>query len=304
VTDRPPDSPSGPSGAAPDAWTVLRVLDWTAKRFADAGLESARLEAQLLLSHVLKCSRVQLYTSFDKPLLPDELAAYRGLIKRRLAGEPVAYLMGEQEFWSLPFHVDARVLIPRHDTETLIEVVLDELVDRKAAYFVADIGTGSGAIAVTLARELPAARVIAVDASPDAAAVARSNVERHALAERVEIRLGSLLAPLSGELPLDVLVANLPYIPTGDLAGLPANVRCEPRAALDGGPDGLDLVRLLVAAAPAALRPGGLIALEHGFDQAAAVTAILEASAAFTAPRTRKDMGGQPRITWARRTGA
>ena len=297
--------------AAAETWTTLRVLDWTSQRFADAGMAAARLEAQVLLAHVLACNRVQLYTGFDKPLGADELARFRGLIRRRLAGEPLAYLVGEQEFWSLPFTVvledpaggaAVRVLVPRHDTETLIEVVLDELAGRRdAALRIADIGTGSGAIAITLARELPASRLIAVDLDEGALAVARHNVARHQLRDRVEVRAGDLLAPLAGEAPFDVLVANLPYIADADLAGLPPEVRAEPRRALAGGGDGLDLLRRLVSGAPDVLVAGGLIALEHGFDQAAAVTAILAGGGGFAPARTRNDLGGQPRVTFARR---
>ncbi|HUH04408.1 MAG TPA: peptide chain release factor N(5)-glutamine methyltransferase [Kofleriaceae bacterium] len=282
-----------------ETWTTLKVLDWTSQRFTQAGFESARLEAQVLLAHVLGCDRVALYTRFDQPLHPDELATFRELIKRRLAAEPLAYLVGEQEFWSLPFNVDARVLIPRRDTETLIELVLDETPDRKAALRIADIATGSGAIAITLARELPNASVIATDISADALALARDNAARNQAADRVEFREGDLLAPLAGA-TVDILVANLPYIPTADLPTLPADVRREPRLALDGGPDGLDLLRRLVHAAPDTLAPGGLLALEHGFDQATAVADIITARDAFSEPRLRKDLGKQPRITYAR----
>jgi release factor glutamine methyltransferase len=293
--------------SATETWTTLRVLDWTSKRFTEAGLGAARLEAQVLLAFVLGCNRTQLYTGFDKPLSADELASFRGLIRRRLAGEPLAYLVGDQEFWSLAFTVvlgEARVLVPRHDTETLIEVVLDELkaAGRQGeALRVADIGTGSGAIAVTLAKELAASRVIAVDLDDGAIAIARHNVERHGLGERVEVRQGDLLGPLAGEEPFDVLAANLPYIADADMAGLPPEVKAEPRRALVGGPDGLDLVRRLVSGAPDVMRPGALIALEHGFDQAEAVRAILAAQGGFEEARTRKDLGGQPRITYARR---
>lgn len=282
-------------------WTTLKVLDWTAKRFADAQIPSARLEAQLLLAHVLGCTRVQLYTAFDRPLDEAELARYRDLIRRRLAGEPVAYLVGEQEFWSLPFSVDASVLVPRRDTETVIEAVLDQIGDRTAPRTVLDLCTGSGAIAVTLAKELPAARVIATDVSPDAAALAARNAERNGVT--VDVRTGDLLAPVAADLPVDVLVSNPPYVATGDLAGLPADVRREPRVALDGGADGLDVIRRIVTAAPDAVRAGGLLVLEHGFDQDVRVRTLVDATGAFEPAATRKDLGGQPRVTWARRLG-
>jgi release factor glutamine methyltransferase len=285
------------------AWTTLEVLNWTSQRFGEAGMESARLEAQVLLAHALGCTRVQLYTGFDKPLGEEELARIRGLIKRRLGGEPLAYVIGEQEFWSLPFWVDPAVLVPRHDTETVVQVVLDAIApgERAAPRRVADLCTGSGILAVTLARELPGARVIATDVSPEAAAVARRNADRHAVADRVEVRVGDLLAPLAGEAPFDVVVSNPPYVATGDLAGLSAEVKREPRLALDGGPDGLDLVRRLVAGLPALVAPGGLIAIEHGFDQGDAARAIVDASGGFAPAATRADLAGRPRVTWARR---
>jgi release factor glutamine methyltransferase len=283
------------------AWTTLKVLEWTAGRFTEAGMQSPRFEAQVLLAHVLGCTRVQLYTGFDRPMEEPELAAYRGLIKRRLAGEPMAYLIGEQEFWSMPFWVDASVLIPRRDTETVIEVVLDQERDRSATRTVVDVCTGSGCIAVVLARELVGSRVLATDVSERACQLARRNAERNGVGDRVEVRTGDLLAAVSDGLPADVLVANAPYVATGDLSGLAAEVQKEPRLALDGGPDGLDVIRRLVAAAPGAVRTGGLLALEHGFDQAERVSALLADSGAFTKIATRKDLGGQPRVTFGRR---
>ncbi len=278
-----------------EVWTPLKVLEWTTGRFADAGNPSPRLDAQVLLAHVLDCDRVSLYTNFDKPLKEEELRQYRELIRRRLAGEPTAYLIGEKEFWSLAFTVDERVLIPRPDTELLVEVALELARARGASPRIAEIATGSGAVAIALAKELPDATVVATDLSAGALAVATANVERHGVGDRVELREGDLLAPLAGE-RFDVLVANLPYVPTGDLPTLSAEVRCEPRGALDGGPDGLDLLRRLCAGAAAHLAPGGAIALEHGFDQGPGVRALLASLAGAT---TRTDLAGQPRVTLA-----
>jgi len=286
-----------------ETWTILRVLDWTAKRFDQAGLQSARLEAQVLLAHVLACDRVALYTHFDQPLGDEELGAYRGLIKRRLAGEPSAYLTGAQEFWSLRFTVDERVLVPRRDTETLVEVVLDQIQDRSAELRIADVGTGSGAIAIALAHELEAARVVATDASDDALAVARENARLNGVEDRVELRRGDLGAVFAdGEL-FDVVVANLPYIPSGQLEALMAEVRNEPRGALDGGDDGLDLLRRLSAGVGRILAPGGLYALEHGWDQGPAVAELLVAAGVFREPRSHEDLAGAVRVAFARRQG-
>ncbi len=280
-------------------WTTLSVLDWTTQRFSEAGIAGARLEAQLLLAQVLACSRVQLYTAFDKPLAEPELAAYRGLIKRRLGGEPVAYLLGEQEFWGLPFFVDPDVLVPRPDSETVIEVVRALSADRAAPCRILDLCTGSGAIAVSLAREYPAATIIATELSPAAAAIAVRNAERNAVADRVTVRTGDLFAPVAGE-RFDVITANPPYVTTAVLATLAAEVRREPRLALDGGPDGLAFYDRIAAAAGEYLCPDGVLVLEHGFDQAEGVRMRL-AAAGFAAITLVHDLGKQPRVTSARR---
>jgi release factor glutamine methyltransferase len=279
------------------AWTTLAVLDWTTQRFTEAGIAAARLEAQLLLAHVLGCSRVQLYTGFDRPLAEDELAGYRGLIKRRLGGEPVAYLLGEQELWGLPFYVDASVLVPRPDTETVIEVALALRPDRAAACRVLDLCTGSGVIAVSLAKELTGAQVIATEISSDAAAIARRNAERNGVADRVDVRIGDLFAPVAGE-RFDLITANPPYIATTVLATLPREVQREPRVALDGGPDGLVFYDRICAAAGEHLLPGGALVLEHGFDQADSVRARV-AAAGFTQIELVHDLGKNPRVTRA-----
>lgn len=279
------------------SWTTLAVLDWTTQRFTEAGIEPARLEAQLLLAHVLQCSRMQLYTGFDKPLGEPELAGYRALIKRRLGGEPVAYLLGEHEFWALPFYVDASVLVPRPDTETVIEVARALREDRAAACRVLDLCTGSGAIAIALATELPAARVVATELSTDAAAIARRNAERNGVADRVEIRIGDLFAPVAGE-RFDLIAANPPYIASAVIPTLAAEVRREPLLALDGGPDGLAFYDRICAAAAAHLAPGGALVLEHGFDQAGAVRDRL-AAAGFVRIALVHDLAKQPRVTSA-----
>jgi len=277
------------------AWTTLAVLDWTSQRFTEAGIDSARLEAQLLLAHVLGCSRMQLYTGFDRPLGDDELAGYRALIKRRLGGEPVAYLLGEQELWGLPFFVDASVLIPRPDTETVIEVARALRPDRAAPCRVLDLCTGSGAIAISIAKELTGARVIATDVSPEAVAIARRNADRNAVADRVDIRLGDLFAPVIGE-RFDLIVSNPPYIASSVIPTLSREVQREPRLALDGGADGLVFYDRICAVASEYLPPGGALVVEHGFDQAEAVAARFVA-AGFAAVELIYDLGKNPRVT-------
>jgi len=278
------------------AWTTLGVLDWTTQRFSEAGIGAARLEAQVLLAHVLGCSRVQLYTGFDKPLGEAELARYRSLIKRRLAGESVSYLVGETEFWGLPFHVDPTVLVPRPDTETVIEVARAARPDRAPPCRILDLCTGSGVIAVSLAKEFPAATVVATEISPDAAALARKNAARNGVADRVEVRGGDLFAPVRGE-RYDLIAANPPYIASAVLPTLSAEVRREPVIALDGGRDGLAFYDRICAEASAHLTPGGVVVLEHGYDQADAVRARLSA-AGFTGIALVHDLGKNPRVTW------
>lgn len=286
--------PSPEPATAPVRWTVLEVIKWTMARFTERRLDTPRLDAEILVGHALGLSRVQLYVQFDRPLLPEELAAIRALIKRRQAGESVAYVVGKKEFWGLELAVDARVLVPRPDTESLVEegrARLDEAAH--ADERIGDVGTGSGAVALALAKVRPSAAVFAGDVSADALAVARGNAERLGLA--VTFVEGDLAAPLAAHAPFSLLVANLPYIPTGELAGLPPEVRAEPARALDGGADGLDLVRRLVAEAPPLLRAGGALALEIGFGQAAA-TADLLAGGGFTDVRSRRDLAGIDRV--------
>lgn len=287
-----------------EAWTTLKVLDWTAGRFERAGQDSARLDAQILLAHVLDCPRMALYTSFDKPLKEAELSAYRALIQRRLDGEPVAYLVGHQEFWSLPFAVDSRVLIPRADTETLVQVALelgDALVgDSAEPLRVVEVATGSGAVTIALAHERKDWTFVATDLSADALAVAGANAESNAVAERVDLRQGHLLQPLEPETQkVSLLVSNLPYISEADMKGLSADVLHEPHSALCGGVLGTELIAEMVSGLPSILAPGAWVALEHGFDQGEAVRDIANA-AGFEEVQTRSDLAGRARVTFFR----
>ena len=252
-----------------------------------------RLEAQMLLLHALgqpPQARAWLLAHDDDALPADAAARLHALATRRLAGEPMAYLTGEKHFHGLRLRVDARVLDPRDDTETLIDWAL-ALLPPDAPRRVLDLGTGSGAIALAIAHARPRARVTAVDASADALAVARANAERLGLA--VTLRHGDWLAPVAGEV-FDLIVSNPPYIAEGD-AHLPALAH-EPRAALVSGADGLDDLRRIVATAPAHLAPGGWLLLEHGWDQAAAVRALL-ADAGFAQVQSRRDLAGIERCS-------
>jgi release factor glutamine methyltransferase len=278
--------------APPARWTVLEVIRWTVARFTERALATPRLDAELLVAHALGLPRVQLYVQFDRPLVPDELAAIRALIKRRQGGESVAYLVGKKEFWGLDFTVDARVLVPRPDTETLIEEARERLAGGESVRL-ADVGTGSGAIALILAKLFPQAAVFASDLSTGALEVARANAERLGLA--VTFAEGDLAAPLAPDAPFSLIAANLPYIASSEMATLPPEVKSEPALALDGGPDGLALVRRLVADAPALLAAGGALVLEIGAGQAGATAELLRA-AGLADVRTRRDLGGVERV--------
>ncbi len=277
-------------------WTILEVLNWTAGRFATEGVESPRVDAEVLLAWCLDLERIRLYTDHDKPLAAEELAAYRGAVKRRLAGEPVAYITGSREFWSLSLEVDPAVLIPRPETELLVERSLARCDG--AGLTMADVGTGSGAIALALARERLGATVYALDSSAEALEVARRNAER----TQVELTFlqGDLLEPVQGRGPLDLVVSNPPYVTTAEMEDLPRHVRnFEPRLALHGGEDGLDVYRRLVPAAAAALGAKGHLILEIGHTQAVAVSGLLE-EAGFESVEVFQDLAGLDRAVVGR----
>ncbi len=281
-----------------EAWTPLRLLGWTQGFFAQRGVDAPRLTAELLLASALGCDRVRLYLDFDKPLGEPELARYRALVKRRAEGEPTAYLVGAREFFGRRFQVDARVLVPRPETELLVEAALAALPEGGAAL---DLGAGSGAVAVSLALGRPGARVTAVDLSAEALEVARANAA--ALGAAVELLAGDLFAPLPAGARFDVIASNPPYVPTGELAGLQREVRREPRLALDGGPDGLAVLRRIVAEAPRWLSPGGALLLEMHESHLEALPALCLA-AGFAAAEARRDLAGLPRLTVARMAAA
>jgi release factor glutamine methyltransferase len=283
-----------------DRWDLRRVLDWTRAYFERRGLDSPRLDAELLIAHAQGIDRVRLYMNLDKPLSAEELTHIRALIERRAQHEPAAYIMGTRGFWTLDLAVDGRVLVPRPETERLVELALKHLKTLDAPRIV-DVGTGSGAIALALASELPEAEVHAIDVSTDALAVARANAETNGL-ERVRFHHGDLLAPVVNEAPFHMVVSNPPYIPSGDLPGLMPDVRdFEPHLALDGGPDGLDIVRRLISAAHERLAPGGRLMMEIGHDQGPAVAALCGAPR-FDDATVHPDYAGLDRIVEAVRT--
>ncbi len=281
-----------------ETWTVRKVIDWTKGHFEKQQLDAPRLTAELLLAHVLATTRVKLFMDLDRPLSKDELASYRALIQRRLAFEPTQYLVGSKEFYGRRFSVDRRVLIPRSETELLVEAVL-RLLPKDAPARVLDVCTGSGCIAISLAAERPLASVWATDVSDDALTVAKTNAEALGVAARVTFFLGNLLEPVPADARFDVIVSNPPYVASGQLKGLQKEVQQEPKLALDGGADGLAVIRPLVAAALPRLKPGGTLALEIAEDQGAQVKALLESQGA-TDVRIEKDLAKHDRMVFGR----
>lgn len=281
-----------------ETWTTIKVLAWTREHLAGRGIANARLEAEWMLCAATGLDRVGLYLNFERPLNGEELASFRAMVARRGKREPLQYILGTQEFMGLEFEVTPDVLIPRHDTETL---VTEALARQPGAVAVLDIGAGSGCIAVSLAKHLPAAMVTATDVSEAALAVARRNADRHGVV--IEFLAGSLLEPVVGR-RFDLIVSNPPYIPSGDIAGLEPEVRnFEPRGALDGGPDGLDAYRTLIPAAPAFLKPGGWLLVEVGIGQAAAVARMFKEGGFAGEPVTARDPGGIERVVGAQLKG-
>lgn len=284
----------------PDDWTIINLLQRTTSFFDSQGIESPRLDAELLLAAALGMTRIDLYLRHDQPLDSDELDRYRDLVKRRKNREPVAYILGEKAFWTLDLAVGPGALIPRPETECLVEAVLAFLKDRdaQASGRFLDLGTGSGAIALALAQSCPAARGAAVDASLGALALADANRRRHHLEDRVALLAGNWLDSFSPvKARFDVIVSNPPYIPSAQIDLLqPEIARYEPRAALDGGADGLDCIRHLVARAAAFLAPGGGLFIEIGHDQYPAVRQLAKACGGYAQVACRQDYAGQDRV--------
>lgn len=284
-------------------WTVGRVSDWMRKDFATRGFASPRLEADLLLSFALKLSRIDLYAGkFDQPLTPEELAFVRSLVERRRKHEPIAYITGKREFYGRSFRVSPAVLIPRPETELVVEIVLETIAGAQPdlRYTALDLGTGSGAIALTLAAERKDFTVTAVDISPDALQIARENADKLTLSDRVTFVQGSLFAPLAKDQRYAVIVSNPPYIPSAEIATLMEDVRDhEPKLALDGGEDGMDLLKIILSEGLKYIEPDGLMVLEFATGQGAALQSIAE-NAGWKKVEVRKDLTGRERVLVAR----
>lgn len=279
-----------------DIWTIGSILQWTEQYFSSKGIESPRLDAEVLLCHVLSKQRIFLYVHFDEPLEQAELTLFREMVKKRVKRMPVAYIVGQKEFMGLTFRVTPDVLVPRPETEILVQEALARLPEDGCC--VADIGTGSGAIAVSLAKRVASLHVLAVDISAAALEVAAGNAEAHSVAGRVEFLQGDLLQPLAGR-QLAAIISNPPYIESADIGGLAPEVRVhEPRLALDGGSDGLDFYRRLIREGESLLAGQGFFAFEVGAGQAEAVAAL--AGTAFEVAVSR-DYAGLERVVILRK---
>ena len=283
------------------AWTIGRLLDWTTKYLEDKGAASPRLEAQLLLAYALKCSRTALYTRFEEQPAEPDRTAFRELVQRRVKGSPVAHLVGRKEFFSLEFEVGPAVLVPRADSEWLVTECLT-LAKPMSAPRILDVGTGSGCLAIALAQQHKTAVVTAIDISPDALAVARRNAARHKLEDRVRFLEGDLFGPIPTGERFDFILSNPPYIPTGVIPTLAAEVRDhEPRIALDGGSDGFAVIDRLLLESPTYLEPGGHLLIEIGYDQEVSGRERFERAGGWELGKTIHDGEGRPRVLRARR---
>lgn len=317
------------SAASDQPWTVGRLLNWTTDFLKEKGAESPRLDAEVLLAHVRGCKRIELYTAFEQPASEELRTKFRELIKQRAAGKPVAYLVGHREFFSLPFTVTPDVLIPRPDTELLVVRALDiakpkprvndppersetddapEQPAPKPAptppkpIAIADVGTGSGILAVTLAKHLPSASVTMVDVSPAALVVAQKNADRNGVSDRIEAFESDLFAAVPAERKFDLIVSNPPYINSEEMQQLAVDVRrYEPTLALDGGPQGTDVIERLIPQAAERLRPGGWLLMEISPTIVGRVEQLLEADPRLELKPTQKDLAGLARVVQARR---
>ncbi|MFP4104455.1 MAG: peptide chain release factor N(5)-glutamine methyltransferase [Phycisphaerae bacterium] len=281
-----------------EPWTVLKLINWTKEFFARNNVDSPRLAAEILLAHVLGCSRIDLYARFNHEPTPDQLKQFRQMVKRAQQHEPVAYLLGEKEFYSLGFKVTPDVLIPRPETEIVVTEATRYLRSLGRPGTMWDLGTGSGCIAIATARQVDDVKVLATDISEGAVSVARENAERHDLADRVRVRQADLLAlpeDCDDLRPFDVITANLPYVRQSDPIG--ASVKHEPKVALYGGDaDGLSLIRRMAPQLPSMIAPEGVLIMEFGIDQGDDIRDLISDTDEFTEPQILRDLNDLERI--------
>ncbi len=288
-----------------ETWTINRLLTWTADYFKKQELEQPRLEAEVLLCFALNCQRIQLYTRFDEIVSDEQRAKFREFVKQRVSGMPVAYIVGSKEFYSLNFTVTRDTLIPRPETEHLVIAVLDALKSAPGGtpLRIADVGTGSGAIAITVAKRSPQCQVVAIDASAAAAEVARQNAKDLGVADRVTIVVGDLLNKAAPDTKFTAIAANLPYVSQAEFEQLDKSVReFEPATALVAGATGTEIIARLIPQAASHLIPGGLLALEVSPMIADQVAALLAADGHYEPATIIKDLAGHKRVVAAKRT--
>jgi release factor glutamine methyltransferase len=291
-----------PLGPREVEWTILNLIKWATGYFTSHGIDSPRVTAEILLASLLNLKRIDLYLRYDQPLLKSELSEFKLLIKRRVNREPVAYITGKKEFWSLDLEINPNVLIPRPDTETLVEAALRCLgpVDfpPHPSERILELGTGSGAIVLALASERPEYRYIATDISIKALDIARRNARHHQLASVVSFVAGNWLDPFSPNKPVfDMILSNPPYIPSEDISGLEPEVnRFEPLLALDGRSDGLHAIREIIFSAHPLLKANGVLLLEMGFNQKEAVTELIQQCGHYHPFQFIKDYAGHYRV--------
>jgi len=289
-------------------WTIQKLLTWITEYLTKNGVDAPRLSAELLLSHVLGLTRIELYTQFNKAVDKTDLDALHGLVKRAGQHEPVAHLVGRTEFYSIELEVDAHCLIPRPETELLVQKAIEFLRTREGTQHVCDLCTGSGCIAVAIAKNFPAAEVTATDICDAALAVAARNVEKHGLSERVQLLCGDLFDPLVPHLDVtqwDLIVSNPPYVSAGEYEALEKNVKdYEPELALRAGEDGLDVYRKIAGQIDRYLKDDGALLLEIGYAQGPAVRELLEATGLFAQITVEKDANNNDRVVTAKRTAS
>jgi release factor glutamine methyltransferase len=287
----------------PDDWTIGRLLQWTTDYLKQHGADSPRLDAEVLLAHARGCKRIELYTAFDEPASDELRTKFRALVKERGDGKPVAYLVGHREFYSMSFRVTPDVLIPRPETESLVLRLLDIAKPRSdGPIAIADVGTGSGIIALVAAKRLPNAQVVAIDRSRAALDVGRSNAEVHGVADRIQWIEGDLLAAVPSDRRFDIIASNPPYVSESEFSELSKSVKdFEPRAALVAGPKGTEVIERLIPQAAERLDAGGWLLMEVSPMIERAARALVEADRRFDLEGTLKDSAGQPRVLQARR---
>ncbi len=285
-----------------ESWTIGRLLNWTTEFLRDKGAESPRLDAEVLLSHARGCPRIELYTAFEEEAAEPLREAFRELVRRRAAGTPVAYLVEHREFFSLSFQVNPDVLIPRPESELLVVRALDIAKSQAESepFHIADVGTGSGVLAICLAKHLPQSTVTAIDISPAAIAVAEANAVQHSVSERVEFICGDLFEECPTAARYDVIVSNPPYVASEEMAALDTGVRDqEPALALDGGEQGVEVIRRLIPEAAQRLNPSGWLLIEVGPANAEQVEQLIAGETRLKLGETLPDLAGHPRVVQA-----